>query len=123
MSCANSVTSARRAAGRAPRVFRTLDLVLASACLLASSLVLLGACLLIKLDSPGPVIFRQRRLGRNQRPFTVHKLRTMRVDADPRVHRTYIEDLIGGTETAHSDGQRELYKLARDERITRVGRF
>lgn len=104
-------------------VYRTLDLLTATICLLACIPVLLVACLLIRMGSPGPAIFRQRRLGRDKRPFTVHKLRTMRAEADPEVHRRYIEELIDGAETTHSDGHRDLYKLAADDRVTKVGRW
>jgi lipopolysaccharide/colanic/teichoic acid biosynthesis glycosyltransferase len=100
-----------------------LDLAIAASALVLSMPILLLACLLIRLESPGSPIFRQRRLGRHGRAFTVHKLRTMRVEADPRVHREYVEQLISGTETTHSDGSRDLYKLAADDRVTRVGRF
>ena len=102
---------------------RVLDLLIASVALLVSLPILLLAGLLVRLETPGPAIFRQRRLGRDRRPFTVHKLRTMCLQADPGVHRRYIDELINGAETAHSDGNGELYKLAGDERVTRVGRF
>jgi len=101
---------------------RALDLIIASAVLLICLPILLAACALIRLESPGPAIFRQRRLGRDRRAFTVHKLRTMRLAADTQVHRNYIEDLISGSEQTHSDGERDLYKLANDDRVTRVGR-
>jgi lipopolysaccharide/colanic/teichoic acid biosynthesis glycosyltransferase len=101
---------------------RMLDLVIASALLVVCAPIMLVACVLIKLDSPGPAVFSQRRLGRDKRPFTVHKLRTMRLAADPAVHRRYVQELIGGSETTHSDGERDLYKLANDDRVTKVGR-
>jgi lipopolysaccharide/colanic/teichoic acid biosynthesis glycosyltransferase len=102
---------------------RALDLLLASAALLVCVPILFGACILIRLDSPGPAIFRQRRLGRDRRQFTVHKLRTMRFAASAEVHRQYVAQLIGGAETTHSDGGRDLYKLANDDRVTKVGRL
>jgi lipopolysaccharide/colanic/teichoic acid biosynthesis glycosyltransferase len=94
----------------------------AGICLLLCGPVLLVACIAIRLESPGPAIFRQRRLGLGGRPFTVHKLRTMTAQADPEVHRAYVAALIGGAESTHSDGRRDLYKLAGDDRVTRVGR-
>jgi lipopolysaccharide/colanic/teichoic acid biosynthesis glycosyltransferase len=102
---------------------RVLDLLLAGVLLLACLPILIVACALIRLESPGPAIFRQRRLGRERRMFTVHKLRTMRLAADPEVHRQYIDELINGEETTHSDGQQDLYKLANDDRVTKVGRL
>ncbi len=62
---------------------RTIDLVLGSTMLLLS-LPLLAACAVrIRLDSPGPAIFTQTRVGRAGKPFTMYKLRTMRQDVDP----------------------------------------
>src|ERR1035438_4539338 len=69
--------------------YRSLDVLIATAALLVSLPVLILACAAIRLESPGPAIFRQRRLGRGKLPFTVHKLRTMGAEADPAVHRAY----------------------------------
>jgi lipopolysaccharide/colanic/teichoic acid biosynthesis glycosyltransferase len=80
--------------------------------------LLLIAALLIKLDSPGPVFFRQQRLGQGMEPFRVWKFRTMCADADPEVHRRYIEQLARG----EVDGE-GLKKLTNDPRVTRVGSF
>jgi lipopolysaccharide/colanic/teichoic acid biosynthesis glycosyltransferase len=99
---------------------RALDLVVASLTLLVLLPVLLLVMLAIRLESPGPAIFRQRRVGRDLRPFTCLKLRTMRADADDALHRAYVTSLIqGGGE--RQDGR--LFKLAADPRITRVGRW
>jgi len=104
--------------------YRTLDVLIATASLLVCVPVLLLACAAIRLESRGPAIFRQRRLGREKMPFTVHKLRTMREEADPAVHHAYIRQLIAGGAARHvrHDGQ-GLYKLAADDRVTRVGRI
>jgi lipopolysaccharide/colanic/teichoic acid biosynthesis glycosyltransferase len=103
-------------------IYRTLDVLIATISMVVCIPVLLIACSAIRAESRGPAIFRQRRLGRGKQPFTVHKLRTMRLEADPAVHRAYIRQLIAGGETPHAghDG-RELYKLAADDRVTRVG--
>lgn len=105
-------------------VYRCLDLFIAIVGLLVCAPLCMAVCLAIRLNSAGPAIFRQRRLGRDKRPFTVHKFRSMRLEANPQVHREYVEQLIKGAETTHavSDG-RELYKLAADDRVTRVGCF
>jgi exopolysaccharide biosynthesis polyprenyl glycosylphosphotransferase len=68
----------------------------------------------IKLDSPGPVLFRQKRIGRGGRAFFIVKFRTMRVDAEQR-----LADLRSGN--VYQDGK--LFKLAEDPRVTRLGRF
>jgi lipopolysaccharide/colanic/teichoic acid biosynthesis glycosyltransferase len=105
-------------------ICRALDLLIAIIGLIACAPLFVIVCLVIRWESAGPAIFRQRRLGRDKRTFTVHKFRTMRREADPRVHREYVEQLIGGEETAHTDeGGRDLYKLAADDRVTRVGRI
>jgi len=101
-------------------VRRLLDITLAAATLLALSPLLGAIALAIRLESPGPVVFRQRRLGRGRRPFTVLKFRTMRHGADAAPHREYVHSLIDRPDGG--EGGR-LYKLSVDDRITRVGRF
>lgn len=75
---------------------RAFDLLLSALGLLLLAPVLLLLALWVKLDSPGPVFFRQERVGRFGRPFFIHKFRTMRVDnaglqitvgVDPRITR------------------------------------
>jgi lipopolysaccharide/colanic/teichoic acid biosynthesis glycosyltransferase len=100
---------------------RALDVSVAGTALLVLVPVILLAALAVRVSSPGPVLFRQRRLGRHMRPFTVLKFRTMRVDADSAVHREYVRSLINGAPEPHARG--ELYKLAVDPRVTAVGRF
>ena len=63
---------------------RAFDLLCAGVGLLLLSPLLLGIALWIKLDSPGPVFFRQQRVGRHGRLFSIHKFRTMVVDAPER---------------------------------------
>ncbi len=79
--------------------------------------VLLAIAALVKLDSPGPALFRQRRFGHELRPFTLLKFRTMQDGADPKLHQQYIEQLA--TQPTADDG--ELKKLTNDPRVTRVG--
>jgi lipopolysaccharide/colanic/teichoic acid biosynthesis glycosyltransferase len=62
---------------------RAFDLLVASTGLVLASPFLLAAMAAIKLDSPGPAIYRQRRIGRDGKPFDLYKLRTMQVGADP----------------------------------------
>ncbi|MDR7271888.1 lipopolysaccharide/colanic/teichoic acid biosynthesis glycosyltransferase [Pelomonas saccharophila] len=74
---------------------RLFDMVCSALGLLALAPLLLLAAVWIKLDSPGPALFRQTRVGRFGAPFTIHKFRTMRVEpgaaitvgADPRITR------------------------------------
>lgn len=77
-------------------VKRLFDVICAALGLVVLSPVLLLAALWVKLDSPGPALFRQTRVGRRGVPFTIHKFRTMRVapgaaitvGADPRITRS-----------------------------------
>jgi lipopolysaccharide/colanic/teichoic acid biosynthesis glycosyltransferase len=99
---------------------RLLDVFVASTALVALAPLLAAIALAIRLESRGPVIFRQRRLGQGLKPFTVLKFRTMRNEADVAPHREYVHALIDSP-AATERGQ--LYKLSVDNRITRVGRF
>ena len=62
---------------------RALDILIAAAALILLALVLLAAAIAIKLTSPGPVLYRQRRVGRGGREFEMLKLRTMVQGSDP----------------------------------------
>jgi exopolysaccharide biosynthesis polyprenyl glycosylphosphotransferase len=74
--------------------------------------VFVAVALAVRLDSPGPVVHRQRRIGRGGKPFTMAKFRTMVADAERLRHQL--------TGTNEQDGR--MFKIRRDPRITRVGR-
>jgi lipopolysaccharide/colanic/teichoic acid biosynthesis glycosyltransferase len=97
---------------------RGIDIVLASVALIVLSPLLLAIAIAIKLDSPGPVLFRQERLGRGQTAFSMFKFRSMRVDAGDALHREAVK------RTAESS-RREVgtFKSLDDPRVTRFGRF
>jgi lipopolysaccharide/colanic/teichoic acid biosynthesis glycosyltransferase len=97
---------------------RALDVTLALAALALASPLLLAVAVLVRVTSPGPVLFRQSRVGRNGVPFSMLKFRTMRHGCDGGVHRDYVSRLLAG----QAEPQEGLYKLADDNRITRVGR-
>src|ERR1700744_1975859 len=84
-------------AGRPSRatetMLRALDLTCAGVLLVALMPLLCLVALAIKLDSSGPVLFRQRRVGRDLKPFTIHKFRTMHRDAGHDAHRAFVLDL------------------------------
>jgi lipopolysaccharide/colanic/teichoic acid biosynthesis glycosyltransferase len=96
---------------------RVLDLALAILLLVVTSPLLLVAAVLVRSTSPGPVLFRQTRVGRGGEPFCMLKFRTMRVGCPDDAHRDYVRQLLAGEAEAH-DG---LYKLDDDPRVTRVG--
>jgi lipopolysaccharide/colanic/teichoic acid biosynthesis glycosyltransferase len=103
-----------------PRAKRALDLALATLALVVSAPVMLIAAGLVRLSSPGPVLFRQVRIGRGERPFTMLKLRTMYVDSDERASREFNTCELLGEAKPDSDG---VFKLENDPRIVPVGRF
>lgn len=104
-----------RAAALAPLFLkRSLDLVGATTALILLGLPLLVIALCIRLDSPGPILFNQKRIGRNGRPFTMWKFRSMRIDADS------MHAKLSGNST---DPHLLRFKAKQDPRITRIGRF
>lgn len=92
---------------------RVLDVGVSAAALTLLSPVLAATALAIKLDSKGPVVFRQTRIGKNGTPFTMLKFRSMHTDAEARQAQLL----------ASSDRDDVCFKSRRDPRITRVGRF
>jgi exopolysaccharide biosynthesis polyprenyl glycosylphosphotransferase len=103
---------------------RFIDLVIGSVGLLLAMPVLAVAALFIKLDSPGPILFRQQRLGRHGRPFTIYKLRTMVDHQDDDIHRQYSREFIANNRTAgKAQNGDTLFKLGNDPRVTRVGKY
>jgi lipopolysaccharide/colanic/teichoic acid biosynthesis glycosyltransferase len=102
---------------------RALD-VLGSAALLVclSPALLLIACL-VKWCSPGPVLYRQVRIGQNGHPFEMLKFRTMRVNAAHDLHEQYVKWFIKSSGEAGRDPNHQLFKLTDDPRVTRIGRF
>lgn len=100
---------------------RSLDLVLAVLVLVGLSPVLLIIAIVVRRDSAGPAIFRQKRVGKDQKEFELYKFRTMSTGADPARHRAYVTALLTSDARSPEDGG--LYKLSGDDRITGVGRF
>jgi exopolysaccharide biosynthesis polyprenyl glycosylphosphotransferase len=99
-------------------VKRAIDVAVAATALLLTSPLFAIVTLLIKRDSPGPVFFRQTRLGRGMREFTMLKFRTMSVDTDATPHREYIREIMDASAVPQSNS---LYKLDRPEVVTRIG--
>jgi lipopolysaccharide/colanic/teichoic acid biosynthesis glycosyltransferase len=116
---ASAVASA--VAGTRMAVIRALDIVLTLASAVVTGPFLALGWLLAWSSSAGPGLFRQERIGRDGRPFTMLKLRTMRVDCDDEEHRAYVRGMLGDEQ--ETSAQQGMYKLTADPRITRVGAF
>jgi len=101
-----------------PRITkRAIDLFLISLAAPVVALTVLLVGMLVKLESPGPVFYGQRRIGRNHSTFRIWKIRTMQVNADELLQNALAKDGALREEWLSSR------KLRHDPRITRVGRF
>jgi exopolysaccharide biosynthesis polyprenyl glycosylphosphotransferase len=101
-------------------VKRAIDVVGASAGLIVAAPLFLWAAWRIPRESPGPVFYRQTRLGANMQEFTMLKFRTMTADADQSSHQAYVEQVMKGEHSARAG---ELYKLDRSDCVTLSGRW
>lgn len=103
----------RRHRGPARAVKTGVEWLGAAVLLVVLAPLLITLCCAVRLDSPGPVVYRQTRVGREGTCFTMYKLRTMVAEAD--------RDVASLTEL--DDGAGVLFKIRQDPRVTRVGRF
>ena len=99
---------------------RAVDIAVAALALVATAPLFALIAWKIRRDSPGPVFFRQTRLGMGRREFTALKFRTMYVDTDDAEHRTYIKETMSAKAALGSNG---MYKLDRSSAVTPVGRW
>jgi exopolysaccharide biosynthesis polyprenyl glycosylphosphotransferase len=91
---------------------RGLDLTVSSAALVLAAPLMGLTALAIRLDSPGPVLFRQERVGKGGEPFFCYKFRSMYIDAEERKVALLVQN--------EADGP--VFKMKNDPRVTRVGR-
>jgi lipopolysaccharide/colanic/teichoic acid biosynthesis glycosyltransferase len=103
---------------------RVLDIVVSAVLLVLLIPLFLVLAAIIRLDSKGPVVFRQRRIGRDQEAFTVNKFRTMYAGVGHDTHRAFVQRLIAGDGPGDGEGLKpSFFKIARDPRVTRAGHF
>lgn len=98
---------------------RALDVAISVPAIVVLTPVFIVLWIAIHLDSPGPAIFCQRRIGRGEKPFNCFKFRTLRHNADQNVHREAIRR-AWAREPLSNDPDAP-YKLTDDPRVTRVG--
>jgi exopolysaccharide biosynthesis polyprenyl glycosylphosphotransferase len=103
---------------------RGSDLIIALLALTILSPLWLLIALLIKLDSRGPVFYKQERVGMDGRVFLFYKFRTMRAGTGDAAHREFQKRYISGQADSNlGDDRRPAYKLLADDRVTRLGRL
>jgi lipopolysaccharide/colanic/teichoic acid biosynthesis glycosyltransferase len=99
-----------------------LDYFVAIILLILASPMFLIFAIGIKLYSPGPVFYYQKRIGKDGKPFRMIKFRSMRVDADTTPHKEYVQSLIRQN-TRPRDIGKDTLKLEADPRITGLGKI
>jgi exopolysaccharide biosynthesis polyprenyl glycosylphosphotransferase len=103
---------------------RALDLVGVGWLMLMTSPLWLLIAVLIKRESPGPVFYKQERVGMDGHVFMVYKFRSMRADTDDQAHRETVKEMIRGHGGNNGSQDKPLYgKVKDDHRITRVGQW
>jgi lipopolysaccharide/colanic/teichoic acid biosynthesis glycosyltransferase len=102
---------------------RILDITLTLFLFPCFCLVLVIIAALIRLDSQGPIFFRQKRVGQDGIEFDFLKFRSMYVHTDDASHREAIQQFIQGEQLNNDKHTTNHYKLGMDRRITRVGKF
>lgn len=99
---------------------RATDVALSLLLIVITGPILLLSCLLVRMTSTGPAVFRQERVGRGRQNFTLLKLRTMYTGNDDRIHREYVQRMLAGEVDTGAEGT-GLYKLVADPRVTPLG--
>ena len=102
---------------------RALDVGFSLALLAILSPLFFVIAALVKLTSPGPVFFRQERIGQRMKPFMMLKFRTMHMNVGHAIHHQFVSSFIKSGGQAGEAGKTGLFKIANDPRVTAIGRF
>jgi lipopolysaccharide/colanic/teichoic acid biosynthesis glycosyltransferase len=105
------------------RTKRIVDIIFTLLILIPLCIVIVIVAVLIRLDSAGPIFFRQKRVGQNGVEFNILKFRSMYINSEDSRHREAITKFINGQRICESATDDLSYKDVDDPRITRVGRF
>lgn len=105
------------------RFKRLVDILFTLLILAFLIIITIIVAVMIRLDSPGPIFFRQKRMGVNGVEFTMLKFRSMYVDSDDAAHREAIAKYMNGQKVSDTTDSQLAYKQVDDPRITKVGRF
>ena len=105
------------------RLKRLIDILFTLIILIFLLIITIIVAVMIRLDSPGPIFFRQKRVGFNGVEFDMLKFRSMYVNSDDAAHREAIAKYMNGQKVSDSIDGSLSYKQVDDPRITKVGRF
>jgi exopolysaccharide biosynthesis polyprenyl glycosylphosphotransferase len=106
------------------RVKQIFDLTFGAVLLVLTLPIMAVVWVAIRLDSPGPAVIVQPRLGYKGKIFNLYKFRTMQHNADDGPHRVYVEQWVKNqTNGGGENGDRKIFKLVDDKRVTRIGHF
>ena len=106
------------------RIKRAVDVIGSVTLLTLLFPFMLAIAIAVKCSSPGPILFRQTRVGQRGKPFTFLKFRTMTMGNDSGPHQDYVEAFIRGSAVRNTNEKGEhVFKLTRDPRVTPVGKF
>lgn len=108
---------------RYQRMKRGLDLCVTLLLLPAFGLITLLVALLIRIDSPGYIFFRQKRVGQDGEEFYLYKFRSMYENSNDQLHREDIKRYMQGEAISTTEQVSMAYKRINDPRVTRVGKF
>lgn len=102
---------------------RGMDIVISALLLILLLPVFAFIVVLVKLSSPGPVFFKQTRVGHLMKPFIMYKFRSMHAKEDHRAHQDYVSWFITASDQAQSQQKPAVFKLTNDSRVTLIGRL
>ncbi|MCB0281456.1 MAG: sugar transferase [Calditrichae bacterium] len=104
---------------------RIIDILGALTGIILFSPIMFLIAVLIKLESKGPIIFRQKRIGYKGKEFTFFKFRSMSNNNDPKIHQQYVAQLIDGNHENLNQGDdtKPVYKITADPRVTKIGKI